>query len=207
MRTRHDWDGDLTPEEIFSMFFGGGVPVRRTGFSAGGGSSPYFRTYTYSNPRAYRREDSDDEDLFRHQRPRRTSARQNQQASETSLIFTILQFLPLLLLIFYAFFSSPSEPTYQFTKSGKFNKEMTTAEHGFKYYVKPDFDLQLRTQTEKQVEDTWISHLQEKCYREMVLCSLYLLTFKQYSSYRKSKDNLESCKELDNRKIPRPRAW
>lgn len=31
MRTRHEWDSDLTPDEIFSMFFGGGIPVRRPG--------------------------------------------------------------------------------------------------------------------------------------------------------------------------------
>lgn len=46
---------------------------------------------------------------------------------------------------------------------------MTTTKHAFKYFVKPDFDPEQKSQVDKQVDRAYVTHLQEECYSEMVI--------------------------------------
>jgi hypothetical protein len=48
VQTRHEYDGDISPEDLFEMFFGGGLHQRRRGGAYGKKTFLFFNIYTYT---------------------------------------------------------------------------------------------------------------------------------------------------------------
>jgi len=148
----HGFQGDMTAEEIFNMFFGGGMPgssvyVRRggrwhRGAGAGGGG--------YSQDSSHQHQHS------------------NEQVNGYSALF---QLLPILFLIVMSLFSSllVNDPLYSFDHTHKYNVQRRTSNIKISYYVKETF-IQEYTgslrRLERQIEDDYISHIKSKCFQE-----------------------------------------
>ncbi|PCH44312.1 DnaJ-domain-containing protein [Wolfiporia cocos MD-104 SS10] len=118
------FEGELSPEDLFNMFFGGGMgggpfgggPVFTASFGPGG---------------------------FRTTRMRTTNMHQERQQQPAEPRSTFIQLLPLLLLFALSFinmlpnfFSTPPtpDPRFSFTPSARYNTERHTR-HGVKYHV------------------------------------------------------------------------
>ncbi|EDR13989.1 uncharacterized protein LACBIDRAFT_152282, partial [Laccaria bicolor S238N-H82] len=119
-------DGELSPEDLFNMFFGGGggggfgggPAVFTTSFGNGG-----FRTHTF-----------------------RTTPRQANNRADTEPRSVLIQLLPLLLLFGFSLlsalpnlFSTPPvpDPRFSFTGTPRYNAKMETGGLGVPYYVNP----------------------------------------------------------------------
>ncbi|XP_076459161.1 dnaJ homolog subfamily B member 14-like [Babylonia areolata] len=139
--THGGFEGDITPEELFNMFFGGGFPsgnVRR--------SHHHHRShfYTYS------------------------SGGDHQSESNTTLL---LQLAPVLLLILLSLMSSffISDPVFSLQRTEKYSVKKETYNLKAPYYVKQDFRTEYRGELrriERMVEEEYISQLRSNCWRE-----------------------------------------
>jgi len=121
------FEGELSPEDLFNMFFGGGQMGGATfGGSFGGG--PIFTTFGPGG--------------FRTTRVRTGGAPQQQQNNQPRSM--IMQLLPLFILFGFtllnalpSLFSMPTtpDPHVSFSTSSRFNVERRTAGLGVKYHV------------------------------------------------------------------------
>ncbi|KAK0239145.1 hypothetical protein EDD85DRAFT_829192 [Armillaria nabsnona] len=121
------YDGELSPEDLFNMFFGGG-----SGFGSGFGGGPVFSASF--GPGGFR--------TTRMGGP--TLRRQQQEAAEPRSLF--VQLLPLFILFGFSilsalpslFSSSPvPDPHYSFVGGSRYSAERETGDLGIKYYVNP----------------------------------------------------------------------
>lgn len=143
----HGFQGDMTAEEIFNMFFGGGMP----------GSSVYVRRGGRWQRQAgqYAQQESS------HQH------HSNDQAGYSALF----QLLPILFLIVMSLFSSllVSDPLYSFDHTHKYTVQRRTPNIKISYYVKESFHQEYTgslRRLERQIEDDYISHIKSKCFQE-----------------------------------------
>lgn len=159
-RQRYGSAEDISPEELFNMFFGmhSGAAFHGTAFGPG------FRVYRQSfggRPRQHR---ADDED---------TQARRG-----PSMLLQLIQLLPLLLLFLTSFFSFSSyqEPAFSFEPTPKYPIQRFTESRGvvsdIPYYVQKsfnkDYGINPRAlyKIEKSVEAEYESRLRYKCAQE-----------------------------------------
>ncbi|KAF9477586.1 DnaJ-domain-containing protein [Pholiota conissans] len=161
------FDGELSPEDLFNMFFGGG---------GGGGFGPSFATsfgggptvFTFGGPG------------FRTQPFNRgAAAGAGTQNTEPRSLF--VQLLPLLLLFGFSLlsslpglFSSPPtpDPRFAFTATSKYNTEMETGGLGVHYYVnKVEFTSHPIIGAEMAKEGTKIGRVLEEVIAEKDLSS------------------------------------
>ncbi|KAI0061012.1 DnaJ-domain-containing protein [Artomyces pyxidatus] len=122
------FDGELSPEDLFNMFFGGGGG----GFGGGFGGGPVFSA-------------SFGPGGFRTTRVHTNHARQQQQAQEPATPRSMLtQLLPLLILFAFSFmsaipslFSTPPvpDPRFSFSASTRYNVQRETHGLGVPYHV------------------------------------------------------------------------
>lgn len=122
MYTRGGFGDEIDPQDLFNMFFGGGLGG---GMGMGGGGA----TFTFGGPgmqRTYYRTGG-----ARHQ--------QHQQPAQNPNL--IWQLLPILILGLFSLLSyipamfGPQEPHYSFAPSGRFRDQKVTAKRGVAYYV------------------------------------------------------------------------
>jgi DnaJ family protein B protein 12 len=146
----HGFQGDMTAEEIFNMFFGGGMP----------GSSVYVRRGgRWTRPGTHHASHSHQDNTTHHD---------DSQGANLSALF---QLVPVLILLLVSLFSSlfVSDPLYSFDISHKYNVQRITSNLKVNYFVKDtfhqDFTGSLR-RLEKQVEDEYVSHLRSRCFQE-----------------------------------------
>ncbi|KAI5995543.1 hypothetical protein EDD15DRAFT_2254799 [Pisolithus albus] len=127
------FEGEMSPEELFNMFFGGGM---NGGFGAGPFGGPVF-TASFG-PGGFSR-------TRVHVNRRAPPNAQGQQAQARPLFF---QLLPLLLLFSFSilsalpslFSSSTPDPRFAFSQSSRFNVERQTDNMGIRYHVNgPEF--------------------------------------------------------------------
>lgn len=147
----HDYtrgfEGDVSPEEIFNMFFGGAFQVHT-------GARVYRQRTTY------------------HQR--RRSEPHNE--SSLSYLFQLAPVLILLLVSLITAFMA-SDPNYSLRSNHKFATQRQTANLRIPYYVKADFATSFKgslRRLEQQVEEDHIGNLKSNClheksYRDSVL--------------------------------------
>lgn len=172
---------EVSPEEVFNMFFGGGGPFTGSG---GFGGAPVF-TATFG-PNGFQR-------TYTRPPPARGNADQH-----THSVSPLLQILPLILLFTLSFlgslpniaslFSTPN-PGYSFTPSRVYSSERLTSSYKVPYYVNgPEFErhpiyqsipvtsrpykeaggtsYKLR-QFEQSVERTYVDIIRNGCSREL----------------------------------------
>ncbi|KAF8317757.1 uncharacterized protein EI90DRAFT_2943014 [Cantharellus anzutake] len=121
---------EVSPEEVFNMFFGGGAPFAGTG---GFGVDPFVLVFTATfGPNGFQRTYT------------RPAAAQGNAQQHARSISPLLQALPLILLFAISFlgslpniaslFSAP-DPGYSFTPSRAYSSERITSDYKVPYYV------------------------------------------------------------------------
>ncbi|KAG0727033.1 DnaJ subfamily B member 14 [Chionoecetes opilio] len=143
--------GDMTAEELFNMFFGGGYPggnvyVRRGGRWERAGAG--------------------------HGRDQGQGGHNHQAThAEQSNVSVFLQLMPLLLILLLSLASSllSSDPTYSLSPTSKYSVQRSTTNLGVSYYVKPDFSTDYQgsiRRLEQHVEEDFVSTLRNACFKE-----------------------------------------
>ncbi|GAX15361.1 DnaJ homolog subfamily B member 12 [Fistulifera solaris] len=124
----HHRGQEVSPEEIFNMFFGGGMP----GMHRGG---PGFHVYTSGfGPGGM---------PFRNAGPRRQARPQEREERQASFLSALFQFMPLLLILFSTFFRSDG------SSSASMSGRMPGEGQHFNLVRKPPFVNLMKTQTTK----------------------------------------------------------
>ncbi|XP_075215842.1 dnaJ homolog subfamily B member 12 [Lycorma delicatula] len=136
------FESDVTAEELFNMFFGGGF------HSA---NNVYVRR---GNGQWRRQQDT-------HAQPQR----------EANGYAVFLQVVPVLVLIAFSMMSSllMSESVYSLVQNQKFSVMRTTMHLRVPYYVKENFHLEYQgsmRRLEASVEEEYMNNLRHSCYRE-----------------------------------------
>jgi DnaJ family protein B protein 12 len=145
-RQQYQREEDLSPEDVFNMFFNGGMNM--------GGGVPR-RAYTYRRQAA---------------RP----AQGERETGPAALFSQFAHFLPLLLLLFFGLLSSPSgeEQIFGLEKSAAFPVGRSTAHAKVDYYVTNQFqyrfnrDIRALQQVEAMVEAQAFKKAEEECTRQ-----------------------------------------
>ncbi|KAG2198063.1 hypothetical protein INT47_011898 [Mucor saturninus] len=157
---------EVSPEDLFNMFFGGGQGVNMANMRQGGQTFSFggngFSSATFVGPGFRTRSFG--------QQPQH--AQPQQQRSLASLL---LQILPLILLFGYTVFSSlltDETPVFSFQPTSVYSQPRTTASHNVPFYVDPNaFKPYLAnkyklSKVEQQVEVDWVRSLQQLCLEE-----------------------------------------
>ncbi|KAL1960208.1 hypothetical protein VTO42DRAFT_8751 [Malbranchea cinnamomea] len=201
----HVFEEEISPEELFNRFFGGGFGpfgggIFDTGpqfvFNMGGG--PGIRVHHFGGPRVRRR-------------PRE----QSQQSDTASSGIAWSQFLPLILLfvlpLLSSFFSgsTSSGPSVRFdTPSPPFTQQRTTPKLGLNYYVDPreveDYSARKLRQLDQKVEVDYVTHLRYECQaeirtRERMIQDAQGWFFPDVEKMKEARNlELRSCKKLES---------
>ncbi|KAK3879655.1 hypothetical protein Pcinc_015799 [Petrolisthes cinctipes] len=144
------YESDMTAEELFNMFFGGGYPggnvyVRRGGrWEHHGASRGYARGHQHNHQAGH---------------------------AEQSNLSVFLQLMPLLLILLLSLASSllSSDPTYSLSPTSKYSVQRSTSNLGVSYYVKQDFATDYQgsiRRLEQHVEEDYVSTLRNACFKE-----------------------------------------
>lgn len=171
------YEEGISPEDIFNMFFGFGGPGMGMG---GGGVHTVFRG---PDGRMYRGVPPGFAHGGRARAARAARAAQQEEEGEEAPFLSrimplLVQLLPILLILFMSFssFTSSSDPVFSVHRNPPFSLERATRSHGvtqgLPYFVKHDFDLQVRQgklrlhQVEYQVEKELYASWQRGCKEE-----------------------------------------
>ncbi|GFY63866.1 dnaJ homolog subfamily B member 12 [Trichonephila inaurata madagascariensis] len=135
------FESDISAEELFNMFFGGG-------FAPGMAANSYTR-----------------------RTQRRFPTRENPASRQEANYSVMMQMLPIIFLVVLSVLTSffIADPTYSLSKSLKYPYEKRTSNLRVPYYVKENFasDFQGSVQRlEAQVEDEYIANLRGSCFKE-----------------------------------------
>ncbi|XP_029376085.1 dnaJ homolog subfamily C member 18 [Echeneis naucrates] len=152
-----DFEADISPEELFNIFFGGRFPTGNVHVYTNQGAS-YSQFYQPRRRRAYERREEVVED------------NQSQHNTFTAL----LQLLPVLVLILISVFTQmmATTPPYSlFYKPAMGLVVSRETQHmGVPYYVDKSFEKEYRgaalEELEKSIESDYIEHLQSSCWKE-----------------------------------------
>lgn len=163
---------EVSPEDLFNMFFGGGqgFGFGHGGFGPGGFDfGPNVRVHTFGGPF----------DAFgqRFARANRAGAQRRQPDPEFSLR-NLGQLLPLLLLLvvpmLFSLFGEgpqPAFPKFEFKSRPPFVAERTTPVHNVPYYVNPRDVASLSErklhQLDRHAELTYVQLVKNECYEEI----------------------------------------
>ncbi|XP_067902502.1 dnaJ homolog subfamily B member 14 [Heterodontus francisci] len=176
------YESDITPEDLFNMFFGGGFPAGNT--------------QAYSNGRAR---------YPSHQSYHRTE-REEERADGGFSMF--MQLLPVIVLILVSVLSQlmVSTPPYSLYYRSAVGHTVKRQSSNLKiiYYVNKDFEKEYTgaalQKVEKSVEEDYITNLRNNCWRERQEKNDYLYAAKVYRDERLRKKaelmKMESCEKL-----------
>ncbi|XP_022646912.1 dnaJ homolog subfamily B member 14-like isoform X2 [Varroa jacobsoni] len=144
--THFETSADITPEELFNVFFGGG-------------------SFAFEGVNRRRRQAYHHRQNFHHHH-------QQQQGSETGQTSLILQTLPILVLLGMSLLSSflAQDPPYSLIQSSKYPHERVTMKFKVPYFVQDgfsrDFNRNSILRLEEQIEAEFIINLRHSCFRE-----------------------------------------
>jgi DnaJ family protein B protein 12 len=147
-----EWDSELSPEEIFSMFFGKpNINIyKRKGHTT--------RVYSFSR-------EFPDHFHYRNFYHYENNNQANDNIDNHKTIWFLLQIILFFLIFSIKFFSLTNEPLFQFSKSTKYSLEKKTSE-GIIYYVQPNFKHYDIIKIEKMVKEAWFNYNKRECYNE-----------------------------------------
>jgi DnaJ homolog subfamily B member 12 len=147
-RHEHDYtrgfEGDISAEDLFNIFFGGGFASGRT------------TRYMFHQPR------------FQQQQQRHHHAA---EANEENSYAALLRLSPLLLVIILSLLNSflTADPLYTLQRESRYTAKRETMNLKVAYFVKQDFSKTFKgdlRKLETQVEEEYIAQLRQACYRE-----------------------------------------
>ncbi|XP_067850613.1 dnaJ homolog subfamily B member 14 isoform X2 [Heptranchias perlo] len=177
-----NYESDITPEDLFNMFFGGGFPA---------GS-----THAYSNGRPR---------YTSHQSYHRAEREEERGDGGFSMF---IQLLPIIVLILVSVLSQlmVSTPPYSLYYRAAVGHTVKRQTSNLKviYYGNKDFDKEytgvMLQKIEKSVEDDYITNLRNNCWKERQERNDYLYAAKVYRDERLRKKaelmRMESCEKL-----------
>ena len=170
---------EVNPEDIFNMFFGGGMPG---GMGGGGMGGPGFRVYTSGMGPGF---------AFGGMHPNMQRARrqqqqqqQQQQQGPEGILAQLVQFLPLLMILFLSFFNMPGQSSggatggsryFSLTAVNPYVNQLHTKLSTVKdipYFVTDQFirtigrDRYQLSQVERMVEESYKRYLLEECKKQ-----------------------------------------
>jgi len=171
-RSQHyaQYEQEISPEDLFNMFFGFGG-----GGGMGGGMGGGFGTVYTSDGRVFRTGGAP----ARPRRPR--TPEEEERAAAGQRMAGLMQLLPLILMVVFMLFTfqgsgGGAEPLYNLVETQEYKVERrTSVAHvtpRLPYYVKDDFMTRLRhdrtllARIESQVETDLYTQLQAKCSQE-----------------------------------------
>ncbi|KAF5908901.1 dnaJ subfamily C member 18, partial [Clarias magur] len=156
-RTFHrDFEADISPEELFNIFFGGRFPTGNIHVYTNRGAS-YSHFYQPRRRRTYER---------------REEEVQENRSQNTFTVF--LQLLPVLVLILISVITQlmATNPPYSlfYKPSMGLVVSRETQHLGIQYYVDKSFEKEYHGEAldelEKTIESDYIDHLQSNCWKE-----------------------------------------
>lgn len=178
------YETEVSPEELFNMFFGGGFPTNNL-----------YRTH---RDNVYRH--------HHHHHNRNAYHFQRQENVSNDASYTLLlQLAPILLLVFLSVLSSflVGEPLYSLQQSDKHPISRKTSNLNVPYFLKKDYQMESRAELrriERQVEEEYISNLRNSCWRERSYKENMLWKARNYADARlydkASKMETPSCDRL-----------
>lgn len=150
---------DVSPEDLFNMFFGGGM---RNSFG------PNMRAQ--QQQQRYRQQQQQ-------QRNRQQYTRQQTRNGDDDLAGNLSQMMPIILIsilaIFAVLFSFEGDSLYSFHAAPPNTNLRTTRANNIDYYVNPKvFDTTVKnnmhkfSRTERQIETDWVGELRSSCQME-----------------------------------------
>lgn len=149
---------DVSPEDLFNMFFGGGM---RNSFG------PNMRAQ--QQQQRYRQQQQ--QQRFRQQHTRQQHDREEDVFGNLSQMMPII--LIAILAIFAILFTFEGEPLYTFRPSPSNTNIRNTRANNVNYYVNPKvFDITVKnnmhkfSRTERQIESDWLGELRTSCHSE-----------------------------------------
>ncbi|XP_034393780.1 dnaJ homolog subfamily B member 14 [Cyclopterus lumpus] len=176
------FEADITPEDLFNMFFGGGFPSSSA--------------HTFTNSRTSHSNQTDN-------RQERTEERGDGGFS------MFIQLMPIVVLILVSILSQmmvspPPYSLYSRPSTGQTIKRQTENLH-VDYYVARDFKSEFKGsalhQIEKSVEDDYVSNVRNNCWKERQTKTDLLYAAKVYRDDRMRKKaelmTMDNCRELD----------
>lgn len=178
-------EADITPEDLFNMFFGGAFPT---------GS-----VHSFSNGRAG----------YSHPNQHRQSGHEREEERGDGGFSMVIQLMPIIVLIFVSLLSqlmvsNPPYALYPRSSTGQTIK-MQTENLGVLYYVNKDFRNEYKgvslQKVEKSVEEDYVSNIRNNCWKERQQKTDLLYAAKVYRDDRLRKKaesmSMENCKELE----------
>ncbi|NXN72400.1 DJB14 protein, partial [Himantopus himantopus] len=178
-------EADITPEDLFNMFFGGAFPT---------GS-----VHSFSNGRAG----------YSHPNQHRQSGHEREEERGDGGFSMFIQLMPIIVLIFVSLLSqlmvsNPPYALYPRSSTGQTIKRETENLHVV-YYVNKDFRNEYKgvslQKVEKSVEEDYVSNIRNNCWKERQQKTDLLYAAKVYRDdrLRKKADSMpmDNCKELE----------
>ncbi|XP_062867870.1 dnaJ homolog subfamily C member 18 [Trichomycterus rosablanca] len=156
-RTFHrDFEPDISPEELFNIFFGGRFPTGNIHVYTNRGAS-YSQFYQPRRRRAFER--------------REEEVQENRSQNSFTAILQLLPVLVLILISVITQLMATSPPYSLFYKpSMGLVVSRETQNMGVQYYVDKSFEKEYRgvalDELEKTIENDYIDHLQNSCWKE-----------------------------------------
>uniref|UniRef100_A0A8C5PJL2 DnaJ homolog subfamily B member 14 n=1 Tax=Leptobrachium leishanense TaxID=445787 RepID=A0A8C5PJL2_9ANUR len=178
------FEADITPEDLFNMFFGGGFPS---------GS-----VHSYSNGRA----------RYTHHQHQHHSGHDREDERGDGGFSMFIQLMPIIVLILVSLLSQfmVSNPPYSLYPRSGVGQTIQRVTENLKitYYVNKDFQAEysgmLLQKLEKNIEEDYVANIRNNCWRERQQKSDLTHAAKVYRDerLRMKADSLsmENCKEL-----------
>ncbi|KAL4618183.1 hypothetical protein GN956_G20971 [Arapaima gigas] len=177
------FEADITPEDLFNMFFGSGFPSSAAHTFANGSAH-------YSNQHNH-------------------TYRERREERGDSGFSMFIQLMPILLLILVSILShlmvsTPPYSLYSRPATGQTIRRQTENLH-IDYYVTRDFKSEYKgtalKKVEKDVEEDYISNIRNNCWKERQTKTDLLYAAKVYRDERLQQRaelmTMDNCKELD----------
>ncbi|OBS70601.1 hypothetical protein A6R68_00855 [Neotoma lepida] len=173
-------EADITPEDLFNIFFGGSV-------------------HSFSNGRA----------AYSHQHQHRHSGHEREEERGDGGFSVFIQLMPIIVLILVSLLSQlmVSNPPYSlYPRSGSGQTiKMQTENLGVVYYVSKDFKSEykgtLLQKVEKSVEEDYVTNIRNNCWKERQQKTDMQYAAKVYRDERLRRKadalSMDNCKELE----------
>lgn len=149
------FEGDITPEEIFNLFFNGGL-------ASGSFTSRRWQT-SNSNRRQYRYSSANNNNHA-------NAHHHGEQQDISPGLNLLVQLLPMLVLISLASYWLTTDPPYELHATSKYVFRRQVEPYGIPYFVKDDFEKNYKGKDlkliESQVFEDYLHELRNKCMRE-----------------------------------------